>query len=47
MARKRELVNKRGISAISSDANVEISAFGDKPGIGKTGVHLRWHSKKE
>ena len=47
VARKRELANKRGISAISSDANAEISAFGDKPGIGKTGVHLRWHSKKE
>ena len=47
VARKREFANKRGISAISSDANVEISAFGNKPGIGKSGVHLRWHSKKE
>ena len=47
VARKRELATKRGISAISSEANAEISGFGDKPGIGKTGVHLRWHTKKE
>ena len=47
VARKQELATKRGISAISSEANAEISGFGDKPGIGKTGVHLRWHSKKE
>ena len=47
VAKKRELATKRGISAILSDANAEISGFGDKPGIGKTGVHLRWHSKKD
>ena len=46
VAKKREIGNKRGISSIS-DVTAEVSAFGDKPGIGKTGVHLRWHSKKE
>ena len=46
VAKKREVSNERGMSSMS-DATAEISAFGDKPGIGNTGVHLRWHSKKE
>ena len=24
-----------------------VAGFGDKPGIGRTGVHLRWHGENE
>ena len=46
VARKRDASNKRGAGEIS-DITANISGFGDKPGIGKTGVHLRWHSDDE
>ena len=41
--------NKRGhanISQLDGD-KVNVSAFGTKPGRGKTGVHLRYHKKDE
>ena len=51
VARKRTITNKRGaaeISALGGASNDKNGAgFGDKPGIGSTGVHLRWHSPKE
>ena len=46
VAKKRESTSKRGASEIS-DVNANISGFGDKAGIGKTGVHLRWHDDDE
>ena len=46
VARKRDATNKRGASEIS-DVTANISGFGDKAGIGKSGVHLRWHSDDE
>ena len=46
VARKRDTVNKRGPGEIS-DLNANVSGFGVKPGIGSTGVHLRWHSEEE
>ena len=36
--------NKRGSSDISDTSKVELSSFGTKAGIGKTGVHLRYHN---
>ena len=55
VARKRAGVNKRGaveISAVDGDSDGNDSdptkeGFGGKPGIGKTGVHLRWHTNYE
>ena len=46
VARKRDSANKRGAGDIS-ELTANISGLGDKPGIGKTGVHLRWHSNDE
>ena len=46
VARKRDTANKRGAGEIS-ELTVNVSGFGDKAGIGKTGVHLRWHSNEE
>ena len=46
VAKKRESASKRGAAEIS-DVNANISGFGDKEGIGKSGVHLRWHSNDE
>ena len=40
VARRREATSKRGIADIS-DVDANVSGFGDKHGIGKTGVHLR------
>jgi hypothetical protein len=48
VARKRQLTGKRDHDATISDVSVEVSAgFGSKPGIGKSGVHLRYHTKAE
>ena len=33
------------ISGATGEAKAEVSDFGAKPGIGKTGVHLRYHDK--
>lgn len=46
VARKRTTQTKRTVAQIS-DTTAEIAGFGDKPGIGKSGVHLRWHKFKE
>ena len=46
VARKRESVGKRGAAEIS-ELEANVSGFGDKSGIGKTGVHLRWYSEEE
>jgi len=46
VARKREAASKRGIGEIS-DVDATVAGFGDKPGIGRTGVHLRWHGENE
>ena len=46
VARKRASGSKRGPAEIS-DITAEVSGFGDKPGIGKTGVHLRWYDDEE
>ena len=42
MAKKRTS-NKWGCSDISDTSKVEVSSFGTKSGIGKIGVHLRYH----
>ena len=56
VARKRATTNKRGAAEIlvvggndSEEDDLEEGGgnFGDKPGIGKTGVHLRWHTAAE
>ena len=36
--------NKQGFSEISDTSKVEVSSFGTKDGIRKTGVHLRYHN---
>ena len=46
VARKRDSGARRGMTDIA-DLNANVSGFGDKKGIGKTGVHLCWHGKKE
>lgn len=45
---KRALISgqKRGNAAIS-DVSAETASVGAKPGIGATGVHLRYHTNKE
>jgi hypothetical protein len=46
VAKKR--TGKRDHDATISDATAEVgAAFGDKPGIGKTGVHLRFYKMDE
>jgi hypothetical protein len=51
VAKKRTTSNKRGAGEISDATaafnRVEISSFGTKEGIGKTGVHLRYHKSEE
>lgn len=49
VAKKRNINNKRADrDAIVSDVSAEVSAgFGSKPGLGKTGVHLRYYTKDE
>ena len=51
VARKRTTTNKRGAAEISAvGGNITGKGggnFGDKPRIGKTGMHLRWHEPKE
>lgn len=44
--KKRKSTSKRGAGEIS-DVNANISGFGDKAGIGKSSVHLRWHDDDE
>ena len=39
--------NKQGYSEISYTSKVEVSSFGTKAGIGKTGVNLRYHKPPE
>jgi hypothetical protein len=49
VAKKRAAGGKRERATIS-DTTADVSStegFGTKPGIGKTGVHLRYHSKEE
>jgi hypothetical protein len=46
VVKRNQLDSKRSASEIS-DATAEVSDFGSKPGIGKTGVHLRYHEGAE
>lgn len=48
VAKKRQVTGKRDHDSTISDVTAEVSAgFGTKVGVGKTGVHLRWHTKPE
>jgi hypothetical protein len=47
VAKKRSSTNKRGAGDISDATGADISSFGAKEGIGKTGVHLRYHKDDE
>ena len=51
VARKRAVNPKRGAAEISAmnenEQSADISAFGTKPGRGKTGVHFQYHTHKE
>jgi hypothetical protein len=48
VAKKRQLSSKRDHDSIISDTTGNIaSTFGTKPGLGKSGVHLRYHTKDE
>ena len=57
VAKKRTMQTKRGTSEISSVSfdetdeilgeTADISSFGSKSGVGKSGVHLRFHKHKE
>ena len=44
---KKRRSQKRTNVEISDSTSVEVAAFGSKPGIGKTGVHLRYHTPEE
>jgi hypothetical protein len=44
---KRNSASKRGAGDISDLSGAEVSSFGAKEGIGKSGVHLRWHTTEE
>ena len=44
---KKITSNKRGFSEILYTSKVEVSSFGTKAGIGKTGVHLQYHNPPE
>jgi hypothetical protein len=46
--KKRSANNKRDHENIISDVTADVSAgFGSKPGIGKSGVHLRYYTQSE
>jgi hypothetical protein len=48
VAKKRQNASKRDHDLIVSDVTGNVSSsFGNKPGLGKTGVHLRYHTKDE
>jgi hypothetical protein len=47
VAKKRTGNHKRGAGNISDTTGADISSFGAKEGIGKTGVHLRYHKDDE
>ncbi len=48
VAKKRHtMTQKRGSAEISDSTGAEISSFGAKEGIGKSGVHLRYHKPEE
>ena len=50
VAKKRTTQTKRGtseISGVSFDETADISSFGSKSGVGKSGVHLRFHKHNE
>jgi hypothetical protein len=47
VAKKRTGTNKRGAGDISDTTGADVSSFGAKEGIGKTGVHLRYHKDDE
>jgi hypothetical protein len=47
VAKKRTSNHKRGAGEISDITGADISSFGTKEGIGKTGVHLRYHKSEE
>jgi hypothetical protein len=48
VAKKRSTAqNKRGAGEISDTMGAEVSSFGAKEGIGKSGVHLRYHKPDE
>ena len=44
---KRKHVEGKRTSGEISDTRAEVADFGSKPGIGKTGVHLRYHNKND
>ena len=44
---KKIISNKQRSSEISDTSKVEVSSFGTKDGIGKTGVHLQYHNSSE
>jgi hypothetical protein len=48
VAKKRQSSSKRDHDSIVSDVTGNVSSsFGNKPGLGKSGVHLRYHTKEE
>jgi hypothetical protein len=47
VAKKRTVGNKRGAGDISDTTSADIASFGAKEGIGKSGVHLRYHKDDE
>jgi hypothetical protein len=47
VAKKRTSNLKRGAGDISDTTGADVSSFGAKEGIGKTGVHLRYHKGEE
>ena len=47
MAKKRTIGNKRGAGDISHTTGADIASSGAKEGIGKSGVHLRYHKDDE
>jgi hypothetical protein len=47
VSKRRTAGTKRGPAEISDATGAEVGAFGTKPGIGKSGVHLRYHTDAE
>jgi hypothetical protein len=47
VAKKRTVSHKRGAGDISDTTGAHISSFGAKEGIGKSGVHFRYHKDDE
>ena len=48
VAKKRSVANsKKGAGEMSEMVGTEVSSFMAKEGIGKTGVHLRYHKPEE